>query len=320
LSLSYGGLSLGGVSLETQELNENDVARIANIPNSGNIAAIGPMVLGVAEINNNKVMIAGVDFGVSAILKPWWEIGEALPGANEVVLGSTAAEILGVAKGAIIKLDKREMKVNKVLSQTGSQDDHIVFTSTKTAQEILNKPGVVSLLEVAALCVDCPIGDIIDQISGALPNAEVMAIKQVVEGRMNAMNSFQNFLYGISMIVVLVGCLVVFVTMMGSVRERTTEIGIFRAIGFRRGHIMHIVLFEAAILSMLAGVLGYAVGIGASAIALPFFSEGQDAAVHLDPMLALGAFVFSLVLGVVASYYPAMVASKLDPNEALRAL
>jgi putative ABC transport system permease protein len=320
LSLSYGGISVGGVSLETREIRESDVGRITTIPTSRNVAAIGPMVLGAVHVAERDVMLAGVDFHVSRILKPWWEIGEATPPNGGLVVGSTAAKMLGARVGQPLEIDGRELMVSKVLSQTGSQDDQIVFTDTDTAQSILRKPGVVSMVEVAAHCMDCPIEDIINEISAALPNADVMAIKSVVQGRMNAMGHFENFLYGVSLIVVLVGCLVVFVTMMGSVRERTTEIGIFRAIGFRRGHVMQIVLLEAAVISILAGILGYGVGLGSSKLALPLFADGQGAPLHIDPMLGVGAFVFSLILGLVSSVYPAMFASRLDPNEALRAL
>ena len=60
----------------------------------------------------------------------------------------------------------------------------------------------------------------------------------------------------------LVGAMVVFVTMMGSVNERTREIGIFSAIGFRSSHIMKIILLEAFVVSFSAGLLGYLLGIG----------------------------------------------------------
>jgi putative ABC transport system permease protein len=107
---------------------------------------------------------------------------------------------------------------------------------------------------------------------------------------------------------------------MGSVRERTSEIGVFRAIGFRRSAIMTIVLGEAGILSVLAGLLGYGVGVAATYLLLPFFAEAGGASVHLDPTLAAWALGLSLVLGIGASLYPAAQASRLDPNEALRAL
>ena len=179
------------------------------------------------------------------------------------------------------------------------------------------------------MCKDCPVGDMVDQISSVLPGTEVMAIQQVVKGRMEAIGHFRDFTLGVSALVVLVGGLVVLVTMMGSVRERTAEIGIFRAIGFRRSHVMRVVLLEAAVVSVLAGVLGYLAGLGGAKLALPFFTRSAGAGVHhaghtvtipFSPELALAAIAASLLLGLLASLYPALMAARMDPNQALRAL
>lgn len=149
-----------------------------------------------------------------------------------------------------------------------------------------------------------------------------MAIQQVVKGRMEMLGHFQKFSYGISALVLLVGSLMVLVTMMSSVRERTVEIGIFRAMGFRRGHVIRIILLEAGIISLAAGVLGYAGGFWLTRIIMPFFSEGHGhgSMVLFNPYLAAGAVLLALVFGLGASAYPALAASRLDPNEALRAL
>ena len=114
--------------------------------------------------------------------------------------------------------------------------------------------------------------------------------------------------------------LVVLVTMMGSVRERTKEIGIFRAIGYRKGHIMRIVFTEAAIVSGLAGVIGYWLGYGAIKIGMIVFSEGHPAMVPVDIVLALNAVLIALAVGLLSSAYPAVMAARLDPNDALRTL
>jgi putative ABC transport system permease protein len=110
--------------------------------------------------------------------------------------------------------------------------------------------------------------------------------------------------------------------MMGSVRERTAEIGIFRAIGFRRSHVMRIILIEAGVVSALAGVMGYFLGLGATRAVLPFFAEGHGHGIEvpMDPLLAGGAFALALLLGLLASIYPALLAARMDPNEALRSL
>ena len=83
---------------------------------------------------------------------------------------------------------------------------------------------------------------------------------------------------------------------------------------------MRIVLLEAAIVSALAGVLGYLVGLGVTKIAIPFLTTSHDVMVPLDPILAGAAFALALLLGLAASIYPALLAAQLDPNEALRAL
>ena len=88
----------------------------------------------------------------------------------------------------------------------------------------------------------------------------------------------------------------------------------------RRSHVIRIVLLEAAIVSALAGLLGYFGGLGTTIAALPFFTESSDIAVHFDPALAVGAIIMSVLLGLLASTYPALLAAKLDPNDALRAL
>jgi putative ABC transport system permease protein len=187
-------------------------------------------------------------------------------------------------------------------------------------QELLGKKGRISMAEVAALCSGCPIPEMVKQISDVLPGANVMAIQQVVKGRMETLNQFEKFSYGVSALVLLVGSLMVLVTMMGSVRERTVEIGIFSAMGFRGSHVMRIILMEAAIISGLAGLLGYLVGFAATKMLIPLFTEGHGAHVPFDPLLAGGAIFLSLFVGLAASTYPAFAASRLDPNEALRAL
>jgi putative ABC transport system permease protein len=320
LSLSYGGLSLGGVSFELEEIRESELARLATIPNHRNIAAVGPMVLGVAPVEDRRLLLAGVDFKAAGILKPWWRVNGRLPQDDGVLLGAEAARVLSLSAGKTLTVNGRGLVVSGLLEATGSQDDQLAFVTLATAQQIFAKPGKISMAEVAALCKDCPIEDMVRQISAAMPGAKVLAIQQVVKSRMEMLAQFQKFSYGISGVILFIGGLVVLVTMMGSVRERTEEIGIFRAIGFRRSHIMRIVFLEAGIISGLAGILGYGLGWASAGVAVALSGEGHSGHVPFAPELAVGAVVLALALGLIATVYPAMMAARLDPNEALRAL
>ncbi len=320
LSLTYGGLSLGGVSFEMEEIQEADLGKVKSIKNAANVAAMGPTVLGAIQVSSHKVLLAGVDFQAAKILKPWWKVEGVTPGDHDVLLGAEAARILSLGAGDHFEVNGSKLQVSGVLEPTGSQDDQLVFASLSTAQALLHKEGRVSMVEVAALCNACPLEAMVAQISGALPRTKVMAIQQVVQGRMETLAHFKKFSYGLSIVLVLVGSLVVLVTMMGSVSERTAEIGIFRAMGFRRSHVMRIVLLEAAILSAMAGIMGYLAGLGATKAALQLFTGDSGIAVMFNPALAVGAFAVAVLMGLASSVYPAYLAARIDPTDALRAL
>jgi putative ABC transport system permease protein len=278
------------------------------------------VLLGAVRIGEQRVLLAGVDFQAFGILRPWWSLKGKIPDEEGVLLGSDAARVLGRGVGDSITVNNKQLPVTGVLEVTGSQDDGLLFAPLPLVQALLRKPGQVSMAEVAALCTGCPIPEMVSQMSGALPGANVMGIQQVVKGRMETLDHFEKFSYGISALVLLVGSLMVLVTMTGSVRERTVEIGIFRAMGFRKTHVMRIILLEAAIISGIAGVFGYLLGLMATKGLLPFFSEGHGAMVPIDPVIGGAAFSLAMILGLASSIYPALLASRLDPNEALRAL
>ncbi|CAH2030391.1 ABC transporter permease [Trichlorobacter ammonificans] len=321
LSMTYGGISLGGVTFDQSEIHEEQLAAIRTIKNKANLSSVAPKVLGGITVGSHNVLLVGVDFENELKMKQWWQIfGEAPKTPQELLLGSDAAKTLHLGPGDSLTLKGETFTVSGVLDQTGSQDDALIFATLRKAQKLLGKEGKITLVEVAALCHGCPIGDMVLQIAEKLPDAKVTAIQQVVESRLKALDQFKRFSYAMATVVLFIGSLIVFVTMMGSVNERTVEIGVFRAIGFRKAHIMRIILLEAALVSLLAGLLGYALGMGSAGLALPYMAESANAVLVKDWWIGAGAITLALVTGLVASLYPALHASKMDPTEALRAL
>jgi putative ABC transport system permease protein len=108
--------------------------------------------------------------------------------------------------------------------------------------------------------------------------------------------------------------------MMAAVNERTQEIGIFRAIGFRKTHIISIILLEAFILGLGSGLAGFLISVFVSRYAAQAIAEVALAKLNFSPTLAILSLGLGVALGMLSSLYPALRAAKLEPMEALRAL
>ena len=321
LSLSYGGMNIGGVSIDAQTLKDSDIPKIRQIEVRENISTVSPKLIGVVEIEGKKVPLMGIRFEEELKLKKWWKIHGVEPKSrDEVLLGNEVAVRLFKSTGDHLTIKGKPMKITGVLDETGSQDDFLILSDLTFVQEAMKKPGSLSLIEVSAFCNTCPIEEIVRQISEKLPHAKVTAIKQTLQTKVEALDHFKKFSAGISIIVLLIGSLIVFTNMMASVNERKREIGIFRAIGFRKSHVVQIIFLEALIVGLIAGIVGYALGLGISHIIGPMITGVKGGPLFIDPLLALGAIFLSSLIGILPSAYPAIHASKMDPTTALRAL
>jgi putative ABC transport system permease protein len=321
LSLSYGGLNIGGVSVDAQTLKDSDIPKIRQIEVKENISTVSPKLIGVVEIEGKKILLTGVLFQEETRLKKWWKVHGAVPKSrDEVLLGNEVAVRLFKSAGDLLTINGKTVSISGILDETGSQDDFLIFGDLTFVQEALKKPGALSLIEVSAFCISCPIEEIVSQISKALPHAKVTAIKQTLQTKMEALDHFKKFSLGVSLIVLLIGGLIVFTNMMASVNERKREIGIFRAIGFRKSHIIRIIFLEAFVVGLIGGVMGYLLGLGISYILGPVITGIKGGGVLVDPVLAVGVVFLSVAMGILSSIYPAIHASKMDPTAALRAL
>jgi putative ABC transport system permease protein len=327
LSLSYGGVGVTSASYDIEELGETDAALIPTIENKKNISAVAPKLIGAYREGERSLMIVGVDFPSEFRIKRWWRLQGVTPhilgiteppakGPEDIVLGAAAAKTLNVRTGDKLALGEKKYKVAGVLEENASQDDFAVFMALKEAQGLLGKQGKVSIIEVSALCSDCPIDDIVAQISAKLPHAKVSAVRQAMTLKMQTVEQVVRFSVAVSVVVLLIGSLIVFVSMMSSVNERTKEIGVLRAIGFRKAHIVKVILMEAFVVSLAAGIAGWALG----SLSVTFLAPQLMGVKTLvfDPRTLVLAPALALVIGMSSSIYPALKASKLEPIEALR--
>lgn len=346
LSLDYGGVSVSSVSFDVQQLSNEDAKRVLDIPYKDRIGMVSPKLLGAVGVEGREVLLAGVDFNSEMTLKRWWHIVGRTPASDgDLLVGYEVARALSLIEDSPaepashhdshddshgepnkhqfkiardqLKIAGHDHTVAGILSPTGGPEDRMIFGSLARVQQILGKSDQLSLIEVSALCKDCPIEDIVSQISARLPHAKVSAIQQTVRARTETVERLTRFSAVVSAVVLGIGALMIFTTMMGSVVERTKEIGVLRAIGFRKRHIIKELMIEVGVISVMGGLLGWAAGMLASWAALPYFAETQRG-FEFHPMLAIAAVTAGLVIGIASSFYPIIRASRLDPSEAVR--
>jgi putative ABC transport system permease protein len=318
LSLGFGDISLGGTEVSRSRLTLADRDKIASIHHKDRLRAIVPYLLTAADASGKNLVWMGLPAGDMADARPWWKIdGVPVSKRGEVLLGAQAAAALGAGPGGTLTAGKRSFRVAGILHPTGEKEDAMVVADLADVQELEGRPGGVTYFEVAALCKDCPVEDIVAQIGHSLPAAHVSAIRQVVESRKAAVDQLRRLGLGLSAIVLLIGGLMVLVTVMGGVQERTGEIGVLRAVGFRSRAILSLLFWETGWVSLLASVLGAGTGLAAAFFVSPMFGV-EHPGFEVAPVL-LGVAV-GLALGLLGAVPPARRAAALSPTEAIRSL
>lgn len=318
-------LSFGGVTVGTSQGKELDMAMISEmktIKNNETLATISPKLLADSEIQGKRALLVGVDFTQELRLKKWWKINGLekgqVPEANEILLGSDVARILNLSPLQQVQIKGQDFRVRGIIQSTGSiENDQAIFMDLTTLQRAENKPTAISLIEAAAFCYTCPIEEVTRQLSEKLPDAKVTALQSTLQSRDDTVQRFSLFAIVISVILLVTSGFVVAMSMISSVKERTRDIGVLRAIGFRKQHIIQMLFLEVTFVSLIGGLIGFALGMGLAMKFGPIIAQ-MTVQVPWQPMLALYSVGAALVVSILASIYPAWSATKLDPVEALR--
>ena len=333
LNLDYGGMSLGTISQgRTKYLSEKEAAAVgAAARETERIRSFSPKLLSIGTVGGKRVLLAGVDLATEREVKDWWliEAGRFPANANELFVGEIAGDKLGLELGDTVTLYDQEFAVAGILMETGSQDDQIIFVDLEKLRSVTGQAGAVSLIDVAAK-TGSDVEPLAQELTEALPNASVRSVRQAVSIKENTLEYLIKFGLGVNGIIIIITALIVFTTTASSANERRTEIGVFRAIGFRRRTIMAIFLSEITILGIVAGIIGYFLGLAITGL-LPLLAElgvGSAAGVAaqssappvLNPVLMLAAMATAIGIGIPAGLLPARRAANLDPVEALKSL
>ena len=245
-----------------------------------------------------------------------WPRDDAEPA---VVLGATAAGLLRKKPGDSVLIEGVSLQVVGIYRSAALVENGAVLMSLAQAQRLNDKEGKVNILNL--------------KLEPGVDEAGAARVRQAVQTSFNGLSAItsaqlvqQNALVRITkamsaattVIAGLVGALGVFNTMLMSVSERTREIGVLLAIGWRRGRVIGLVLIEAAALALAGGCVGLLLGVlGVRLLEQHDLLRGKIDGVFTSGLFA-AALGLALGLGLLGGLHPAWRASRLSPAAALR--
>jgi putative ABC transport system permease protein len=305
------------------------------------VAAVAPQVssnaLVVAGTQNTTTTILGTTAAYSYVRNSAIWQGSFLTDASVAyrmrvaVLGATTADDLGLGPtsiGSTIRIAGLPFEVVGILQPRGttgpfSEDDQVIIPITTARAYFVSGDGVrtVNLSVDSAADMETVKANLaltLEQRHGITSSANddfTIADQSQLLATVDSVTAFLSILLaGIASISLIVGGIGIMNIMLVSVRERTREIGIRKAVGARNFDILRQFLVEALVLSLAGGVIGIVLGTAVSALIGALAGWGF----LFNPLTVLVAVGFSLIVGVVFGVWPARQAARLDPIAALR--
>jgi len=331
LDMKLGDLSLGTLTVgenyipeeklvEIRQIADGAIREALRIKDTGDIATIAPKLYAKTEMNGKSVIVVGVNPKEESGIKTWWIVraGEYLDGADQALVGAVAAELLDFNIGDRIPLNGQDMTVAGILEETGSNEDYQVFVPIETLQKAFNKEGLVSSIDIRALCNACPVEVIADKINHNIPGIRAVAVKQIAATEMGMVERMSRFMLALAGIALALGCFGVINTMMTSVHERIKDIGIMRAVGASRNQIIKVFIYESIIIGIVGGILGYVAGTLLAYAIGPVLFDGM--VVAYVPQYFPLALALAIFIAVVATVYPAFRATRIKVADSFRSL
>ena len=322
------------------------------VKNDPDIESITPIFVGVAQKQASSIrdegststftIVSGIDVPSFLVMKPWLALKKGpgyangrwfTPGSrDEVVLGFEAAEYEQRKVGdsfytSITPAGKpnpvmHQFKVVGVLERTGTQDDGTVFLPIDVTREYFNRPTQLTILGIKLKEFSSFKMREFETRWLKLPEVQVVGLQQVKNTLVNLVATAQTMIAAVAAIAVIVALIGVINTILMSVYERTSEIGIMKALGARRDSIFQLIWLETLMICLVGALVGSAMAVVGAGLVEKAIKGMADlgvsgSIVQITPAIVGYAILGAVVLGFFGGLYPAWRAASMRPVEAI---
>ncbi|HAV63864.1 MAG TPA: hypothetical protein DCY13_16055 [Verrucomicrobiales bacterium] len=242
---------------------------------------------------------------------------------GQVFLGRAIADRLEAKRGGTIQLGGREFTVERILGESGTDEDVRIYGALPDVQTVLGQPGRINEIKaIDCLCLTAdqdPLGQLRAVIEEVLPEARVLQLTAMADARARQRQMAERYARFAVPLVLLVGAGWLVLLTWLNVRERRPEIGLWRALGHGSGRIAGLLLGKAVLLGVLGALAGYALGTWIALAAGPDIFQVTAKGLRAEPALLAWAVLLTPAFAAVASLLPSMMAVAQEPAQTLRA-
>jgi len=303
-------LNVSGVKDTAGTLRASNTSTGTTNSNSSQ-AGFGGEGITITGIDSNKLSLAGVD-SVN---------GTAFTNSstNEVIIGKTEAQSLNKTVGDTINLFGKDFTITGTFETGNFMTDNGIMMPLSTLQNLTSNDGKVSDILVK-VTDNANVTTVSQSIENTYPNQLSTTTAASSADRINQGLSFiDTASWAISLLAIFIGAVGVINTMIMTVYERTREIGVLKAVGWKDRRILGMILGESIVLTLIAFVVGTVIAVVGVEVLLTLVpSVGSVIKPSFAIDIFLRAFGIAFIVGIVGGLYPAYRASRLSPTEALR--